>query len=119
MDIDNVWDRIKKGLKDGATLSMEKIEEYTKIGKLKIDELGCKRKIERNYNDIGERGYELITAGRGKDFEGDLAVKKAVEDIKQLKAELVDIAAKIKAVSDEAKAGRQSTTETDEDIAGV
>ena len=48
MDIDNMWEKIKKGLKDGAALSMEKIEEYTKLGKLKIEEFSAKRKIERN-----------------------------------------------------------------------
>jgi hypothetical protein len=118
MDIDNVWEKIKKGLKDGATLSMEKIEEYTKIGKLKIDELGTKRKIERNFNDIGEHVYDLLAGGRGADIGADVAVKKSVENIKQLKEELDAIAAKIKATSEDAKAGKQNPAE-DDDITGV
>jgi hypothetical protein len=118
MDIDNVWDKIKKGLKDGATLSMEKIEEYTKIGKLKIDELGTRRKIERNFNDIGERVYDLLAAGRGKEIDADVTIKKAVENIKQLKEELEAIAAKIKTTSEDAKAGKQNPAD-DDDITGV
>jgi len=55
----------QKGLKDGATLSMEKIEEYTKIGKLKIEEMAAKRKIARNFIDIGERPSILSTAIKG------------------------------------------------------
>jgi len=38
MDRDNVWEKIKKNFKEGAALSIEKIEEYSKIGKLKIEE---------------------------------------------------------------------------------
>jgi hypothetical protein len=41
MDMDNMWEKIKKSLKEGAVMSVEKIEEYTKIGKLKVDELSA------------------------------------------------------------------------------
>jgi hypothetical protein len=115
MEFDTMWEKIKKGLKDGAALSMEKIEEYTRIGKLKIEELGAKRKIERNFHDIGERAFDLIAEGRGTAIDQDLAVKKAVENIKQLKDEIVAILAKIKAVADEAKADK----EPEDEITGV
>jgi len=118
MDIDLVWERIKKGLKDGAAMSMEKIEEYTKVGKLKIEEMAAKRKIERNFVDIGERVFDLIASSRGGDIEADLAVKKAVENVKELRKELVEIDQKIKAASAEAKERRQKK-EDGEEITGV
>jgi carbon monoxide dehydrogenase subunit G len=117
MEMDQVWEKIKKGLKDGAALSMEKIEEYTKIGKLKIEEMAAKRKIERNFVDIGERAFELIVDGKGGEIEGDLTVKKAIENIKGLRQELVALDERIKAASEEAKAQRPQ--EEENDIAGV
>ena len=120
MEMDQVWEKIKKGLKDGAALSMEKIEEYTKIGKLKIEEMAAKRKIERNFVDIGERAFELITDGKGSDVENDLTVRKALDNIKGLREELIAIDEKIQAASEEARANRPNPdTEQDDEITGV
>jgi hypothetical protein len=106
MDRDNVWEKIKKNFKDGAALSIEKIEEYSKIGKLKIEEFAAKKKIERNCIDIGERVFDLsetAASARPSDVMADLLVKKAIENIRLLNGELAEIEKKIKAVSDEAK----------------
>jgi hypothetical protein len=119
MDIDRVWERIKKGLRDGAAMSMDKIEEYTKIGKLKIEEMAAKKKIERNQIDAGERVFELIDSGKGKDIEGDLTVKKAVDNIRNLQAELIEIDKKIKAASQEAKAKRSNDGDDDDEVTGI
>lgn len=118
MEIDAAWEKIKKGLRDGATLSMEKIEEYTKIGKLKIEELAAKRKIDRNFVDIGERFFELISDGRGGEIGDDIVIKKAVSNVNELKADLASIEEKIKAVSEEAKASK-GREDTDEEISGI
>ena len=119
MEMDVMWDKIKKGLKDGATMSVEKIEEYTKIGKLKIDELSAKRKIDRNFLDIGERSYECIVGGKGDGIGSDLAVLKSVENIKALKMELVSIADKIQQISDEAKKNKRGSAYDDEEAVGI
>ena len=122
MEMDQVWERIKKGLKDGAALSMDKIEEYTKVGKLKIEEMAAKRKIERNFVDIGERAFELIVDGKGAEVGKDLTVKKAIDNIKGLRQELVAIDERIKAASEEAKARRPRADDEkadDDEITGV
>ena len=116
MDIDNMWERIKKGLKEGAALSMEKIEEYTKIGKLKIEEFSAKRKIERNFVDIGERAFELITDKKGNDIEKDILVCNAIENIKGLREELVEIDKRIHEVSEESKKNEEGE---EEDATGI
>ncbi|MBN1980731.1 MAG: hypothetical protein JW795_04320 [Chitinivibrionales bacterium] len=115
MEFDNAWERIKKGLKDGAALSMEKIEEYTKIGKLKVEEYSAKRKIERNYVDIGERYFELKEADRFSEVEKDVIIVNAIENIKRLKNDLVEIEKKIQAVPKEQK----SKSDEDEAVTGV
>ncbi|MBD3346285.1 MAG: hypothetical protein GF401_14615 [Chitinivibrionales bacterium] len=103
MAMDTMWEKIKKGLKDGAAMSMDKIEEYTKIGKLKIEEMAANRKIDRNYMDIGERVFNLVEEGKSGEVGDDLTVKSAIENIKSLKDELNDIAEKIQEVSEEAE----------------
>lgn len=101
LDIDNVWERIKKGLKDGAALSMDKIEEYTKVGKLKIEEFSAKKKIERNFIDIGERVFELVSDEKTKDVEKDILISNAVENVKTLQDELIEIEKRIEEISEE------------------
>ncbi len=96
--MDTMWEKLKKGLKDGAVYSMEKIEEYSKIGKLTVEEIAARRKITRNFNDIGERAFDLIEAEKAGQVENDLAVKTSVENIKALRKEIVDIQEKIKEI---------------------
>ena len=86
--MDTMWEKLKKSLKDGAVYSMEKIEEYSKIGKLMVEELAAKRKITRNFNDIGERAFDLIEAGKGASLETDLSIKTSIENIKALREEI-------------------------------
>ncbi len=118
--MDTMWEKIKKGLKDGATLSMEKIEEYTKIGKLKVEEMAAKRKITRNFVDIGERTFDLIEENKGGQVETDLAIKTAMENIKALRQELLEIDQKIKDIqAAAAKKAKPSDAEEDDDITGI
>ncbi len=112
--MDNMWEKIKKGLKDGASLSVEKIDQYTKVGKLKIEEMAANRKIDRNYMDIGERVFDLVEEGKGGDTENDLTVKKAISNIKELKVELADIAEKIETISEEARQSKEAEEEENE-----
>lgn len=97
--MDNMWEKIKKGLKDGAALSMEKIEEYTKIGKFKVEELAAKRKVERNFIDIGERVFDLMQEKKGEGIVDDLAIKKAVENVAALREEIHELNEKMKEVA--------------------
>ena len=112
--MDNMWEKIKKSLKDGAALSMEKIEEYTKLGKLKVEEMAAKRKIERNFVDIGERVFDLIEGGKASAVADDLTVKKACENITALREEIAELDRKMKEVSESAKKDRESPSDEDE-----
>ncbi|HMD68011.1 MAG TPA: hypothetical protein VKF42_03965 [Chitinivibrionales bacterium] len=106
MDMDNMWEKIKKNFKEGAAVSIEKIEEYSKIGKLKIEEFAAKKKIEKNCVDIGERVFDLMESGKASDVANDPPVKKAVDNICALNQELVSIEKKMKAVAEEARKTR-------------
>lgn len=114
--MDNMWEKLKKGVREGAALSMEKIEEYTKLGKLKVEEMATKRKIERNYGDIGERVFDLFEDGKGADVAQDLTIKKAVENIAALREELIELAKKIKEVGESSK---NTKTDEEDEINGI
>jgi hypothetical protein len=118
MDFDNAWEKIKKSVREGAALSIEKIEEYSKVGKLKVEEFATKKKIERNFVDIGERVFEMIESTKDADITSDAAVKKAVANIESLKEELVSIEKKIQAVFEEARKSKRKNESVD-DISGV
>ncbi|MDR3011836.1 MAG: hypothetical protein LBU70_01325 [Chitinispirillales bacterium] len=115
METDTMWGKIKKGFKDGAVMSVEKIEEYAKIGKLKVDEITAKRKIERHYLDIGERYYDLVQDAGETGASDDLVIKKAVECIRSLFAEIAETNEKIKDIQRTAAAKRAADFTADED----
>lgn len=118
--MDTVWEKIKKGLKDGAVYSMEKIEEYSKIGKFKVEELAAKRKITRNFIDIGERTFDLIESEKGSEVDDDLAVKTSMENIKALRQEIEEINRKIAEIQERSKkAGNGADSDEDDEITGV
>ena len=112
--MDTMWEKLKKGLKDGAAYSMEKIEEYSKIGKLKVEEIAAKRKITRNFIDIGERTFDLIETGKGSKVDGDLAIKTSMENIKSLREEIEAIDRKIREIQ-EASAKKKNGAGSDDD----
>jgi uncharacterized membrane protein len=116
--MDNVWEKVKKSFREGATLSMEKIEEFTKIGKLKVEEMAAKRKIERNLIDMGERTFDLIEEGKKDAIGDDLTIKKAVENINVLRDELVSIEKKIKEIQEENKKNKEEQTESESESTG-
>jgi hypothetical protein len=119
--MDTMWEKIKKGLKDGAAYSMEKIEEYSKIGKLKVEEIAAKRKITRNFIDIGERSFDLVETGKGGKVEGDLAIKTSIENIKALRQELLEIDQKIRQIQDAARKAKNGAAHEgdEEEITGI
>ena len=62
-----LWDTIKKGLKGGAKIAKEgvyiaadKAEVLSKKGKVKIEISNIKRKIEKNFTELGGKVYHLI-----------------------------------------------------------
>ena len=116
--MDTVWERVKKSLKDGAVYSMEKIEELSRIGKLKVEEMAAKRKITRNFIDIGERAFDLIESEKGSEAGDDLAIKTSMENIRFLREEIEEINRKISEIQDRAKK-TSSPADEDEEITGV
>ncbi len=86
--MENLWEKIKKSLANGVSIAAEKTEELTKLGKVKIEILNTKHKVSKAFTELGGIAYESIKTGKTKDFGESAEVKKLVNTIKKLEAEL-------------------------------
>ena len=96
-----LFEDIKNGIRDGIELVVDKTEEYTKIGKLKVDILGIKRNIEKLFSELGGQTYELLSKGGKVDISGDEEIKKLVDDLKSQEEKLDAKKNEIKQVKEE------------------
>jgi hypothetical protein len=84
----SLWDDIAKTIKEGVDTVVEKTEELTKIGKIKVDILNIKRNIEKNFTELGGRVYHVVVEEKKTQVAGDKEVKDIIESIKLLEREL-------------------------------
>ena len=110
----SLWEDLRDGIRDGIALVADKTDEYTKIGKFKIDMLGIKRNIEKLFSELGGRSYEILQAGETK-VEKDEQVVKLVQDIKELEDQLDAKKNQIKDVKDEKEQHRKDREESKDD----
>jgi hypothetical protein len=86
----NLWEDITKTIKDGVDTFVEKTEELTRIGRIKVDILNIKRKIEKNFTELGGKVYNLIVEKNKTQVADDREVKAVLDRIKNLEKELRD-----------------------------
>ena len=84
----SLWEDIKKTVKEGFSTAAEKTEEYTKIGKLKVDILNIKRNIDKTFTDLGRDVYSLSKGAKKSDVTKNEKVIKQINQIDELKAKL-------------------------------
>jgi len=86
--MENLWDKIKKSVTEGVSIAAEKTEEYSKLGKVKIEILNTKRKISKTFTELGGISYESIKAGTTDETMKSSAVEELIDEVKKLEAEL-------------------------------
>ena len=79
-----LWDDIAKNIREGIDTVVEKTEELTKMGKIKVDIINVKRNIEKNFSELGGRVYHIIVEENSTKIAGDQEVKELIECIKIL-----------------------------------
>lgn len=83
-----LWERISKSLIDGITVAAEKTEEFTKLGKAKLEILNSKRKISKSFTKLGGITYDAIKAKKTKEIMGSSEVEELINTLKELEAGL-------------------------------
>ncbi|MFQ5710088.1 MAG: hypothetical protein ACE5HO_21755, partial [bacterium] len=78
----NLWEDITKTIREGVDTVVEKTEELTKIGRIKVDILNIKRKIEKQFTELGGKVYTLIVEENNKKIAADAGVEEIVDRIR-------------------------------------
>ena len=94
------WDEVKKNVQKGAEVAVEKVSQYSRIGKLKMDQLILKRKIEKNYTAMGLSAYEYIKEGKG-DAVPVSVMDEFICEIENALAEIDDLDEEIAKIKEE------------------
>lgn len=97
-------EKLVDNIKTGIAFSSKKIEEYSHIGKLKIDISLTKRSIDRSYLEMGKKTYMLLEAGNSNGIASDEEVQSAIRRIKNSEQILKELEEKLsEAVSNQNK----------------
>lgn len=96
------WSKMKSGIKDGASFSATKIEEFSKIGKLKVEQFNYKKKIEETQKDLGIRIYDLVKDGKADNAGEDIAIVDFVKKIDSYEESINKLTEEIESIHNDA-----------------
>lgn len=74
--------------KKGVSVVAKKTDEYTKIGKIKVDIIGIKRDIDKKFNELGGKTFQLIAEENNSKVAANEEVKTIISDVKNLNQKL-------------------------------
>ena len=90
-----LWDTIKKGIKDGAKIAKdgahiaaEKAEILSRKSKVMIEISNIKRKIEKNFTELGGKVYHLIQEEKVENVAEKDEIKKLLDTISALEEDM-------------------------------
>jgi hypothetical protein len=114
----SMWEDLKKTVKSGLSTAAAKTEEYTKIGKAKLDMMNLNKTLSGTLEDLGLETYTQINAGaKGLNLQ-NTKVKEMVEKIGQIKQSIKDKESEIEAIK-KAAAAKDSTDEPSAEESGT
>ncbi|MBN1559937.1 hypothetical protein JW998_06785 [candidate division KSB1 bacterium] len=105
-------------IRDGLELVVDKTEEYSKIGKLKVDIFTIKRNIEKQFTELGGRAFELLTGDDPKSLQKDEQVTKLIGEIQALEQDLKEKEADIDQVKQDKEKERRERQEARQQQSG-
>lgn len=103
----SLWDDIRKRLKAGLETVADYTEQYTKVGRLKVDEAAIKHGINRLFAELGGRVYELLAQDARSQVASDEKVSSLVGRIRDLEEKLRQKQAEIERVKEEKEEQRK------------
>lgn len=97
-----LWEDVKRTVKEGLTVAVEKTEEYGKIGKVKVEILKLERDSDKALRDLGNEVYGLTKKDKAlADAQND-KIKKIISKIDNLKKSLKAKESEIETIKKEA-----------------
>jgi len=107
------WDDLSKVFKKSVSVVAKKTDEYAKIGKLKVDIIGIKRDIEKQFNLLGANVYRLIIEENNTRVASNEEIKEVIDKVKELNNTLDEKKAEL------AKVREEYAAETGQDIEDI
>ncbi|MEE4311723.1 MAG: hypothetical protein V2J62_07610 [candidate division KSB1 bacterium] len=95
------WDDVSEKFKKSVSVLANKTDEYTKIGKIKVDIISIKRDLDKVYNKLGEKVYDLIVDEKNTRIASNEDVKELIGRGKLLKEKVRLKKEALQAVHDE------------------
>jgi hypothetical protein len=86
----SIWDDLKKSVKDGLSVAAAKTEEYTRIGKAKLDLMNLNKNLSASFRDLGVRAFDMTTEAAKGDFSRDARVQELAGRIQKLQQDIRD-----------------------------
>lgn len=91
------WDRLRKNVSEGFRVAADRTDELARVGKLKLDILSLKRKLNHEFSEIGRAFYTHITKHKKKDWGSvkDFSEQTAVSEMTQKATTLLESIKKV------------------------
>ena len=90
MSSEDRWSQVRQTLREGFEFTVQKAEELTRLGRLKIEIASQKRKLARQIAELGARVYALMSENeeRTEPVQADEQVKELLQRSAELESEL-------------------------------
>ncbi len=82
------WENFSNVFKKGVSVVAKKTDEYTKIGKIKVDIIGIKREIDKQFTELGGKVFHLIAEENNTRVAANQDVKDIIDKVKELNIKL-------------------------------
>lgn len=83
-----LWEDIKHRTKEWAEVAIDKSQELSQIGKVKLDIINIQRKIERKFVALGGLTYQLLGKEKTSKIASNKNIKDHIEKISSLENDL-------------------------------
>jgi uncharacterized protein Yka (UPF0111/DUF47 family) len=80
-----LWDKIKKSVIDTLNEAIDKTEELTSVGRIKLEILQLEHRLDERYGELGKYVYQNLSEQPGiLVLEGKISeLKKVIDELKE------------------------------------
>lgn len=82
-----VWDKIKKNLIESLNLAIDKTEELTSVGRIKLEILQLEQRLDEKFGELGKTVYKELSDQK-KTVPVTEKIKALYQEIKSLESEM-------------------------------
>ncbi len=83
-----VWDKIKKNLMESLSLAIDKTEELTSVGRIKLEILQIEHRLDEKFAELGKYIFRNFPDSKKRSIPIDEKIRSMVKELKELEAEM-------------------------------